>query len=88
MRAHALPLWQVRRGTFVGGHYLRPGDVLRRESLSPELLRQAAQLAARLDLADDATVAFFHLDSSILRRYPAQLIDSVWKTIQTGSLKK
>ena len=85
---HALPLWQVRKGTFVGGHYLRPGDALRRESLSPELLRQAAQLAARLDLADDATVAFFHLDSSIVRRYPAQLIDSVWKTIQTGNLKK
>jgi len=85
---HALPLWKVQRGTFVGGHYLRPGDVLRRESLSPDLLRQAAQLAAHLDLADDATVAFFHLDSAIIHRYPVQLIDSVWKTVQSSNSPK
>lgn len=88
VEGRAVPLWKVRRGTFVSGHYLRPDDVLRRESLSPELLRQAAQLAARLDLADDATVAFFHLDSAIVQRYPAQFIDSVWKTVQSESLKK
>lgn len=85
---HSLPLWKVQRGTFVGGHYLRPGDLLRRESLSPDALRQAAQLAAHLDLADDATVAFFHLDSAIIHRYPAQLIDSVWKTVQTAPSPK
>jgi len=80
--------WKVRKGTFVSGHYLRLGDLLRRESISPELLLQAAQLAADMDLADDATVAFFHLDSAIIRRYPVQLIDSVWQTIQFGSRKK
>lgn len=74
--------WKVRKGTFIAGHYLRPGDLLRRESISPELLRQAARLAADMDLADDASIAFFHLDSAIIRRYPVQLIDSVCQMIR------
>ncbi len=67
----------IRRGTFLAGHYLRPGDVLRQESISPELLREAAQIAATADLATDATVAFFYLDTTILRRYPVQQLQNV-----------
>lgn len=71
----------IRKGTFVAGHYLRPGDLLRVEAISPELLREAAALAATADLADETTVAFFHLDSAIVRRYPIQLLDSVCRMI-------
>jgi hypothetical protein len=71
----------IQKGTFLAGHYLRPGDLLRVEAISPELLRQAAALAATADLANDATVAFFHLDSAIVRRYPVQLLDSVCRMV-------
>ncbi len=71
----------IQKGTFLAGHYLRPDDLLRVEAISPELLREAAALAAQADLADDATVAFFHLDTSIIRRYPVQLLDSVCQMI-------
>ena len=71
----------IQKGTFISGHYLRPGDLLRMETISPELLREAARLAAQTDLADDATVAFFHLDTSFIRRYPTQLFDSVCRMI-------
>jgi hypothetical protein len=80
--------FEVRKGTFVGGHYLRPGDRLRVEAIAPERLLEAARLASQVDLADDATVAFFHLDSTAVRRYPAQLLDSVCQTIRFPLSKK
>jgi len=71
----------IQKGTFISGHYLRPGDLLRMETISPELLREAARLAAQADLANDATVAFFHLDTLATHRYPVQLLDSVCRMI-------
>ena len=72
-----VPLGILEKGTFLSGHYLRPGDLLRRETISADLLKKATQLAATTDLADDATLAFFHLDSTSLHDYPVQLIDAV-----------
>lgn len=80
---HTLPLWRVRRGTFIAGHYLRPDDLLRHECISPDVLRQAARLATRLHLAPDARVAFFHLDTLTMRRYPATLLRGVWQGMET-----
>ena len=82
------PTFAIQKGTFLAGHYLRPDDLLRVEAISPDLLREAAGLAARADLANDATVAFFHLDTAIVRRYPLQLLDSVCRMIQFPEKKK
>lgn len=74
--------FRIRRGTFVGGHYLRPDDRIRVEAIAPPLLYEAARLAGQADLADDATVAFFHLDAAAVLQYPASVLDSVrrvWK---------
>lgn len=68
--------FRIRQGTFVGGHYLRPDDQLRVESIAPSLLKQAAQLAAQTDLASNATIAFFHLDSTTVLQYPVSVLDS------------
>ena len=73
--------FQVIKATFLSGHYLRPGDRLRVETVSPGLLLETAQLAAQVDLAEHATVAFFHLDTTIIRHYSPQLIDSVCQQI-------
>lgn len=78
----------IRKGTFLSGHYLRPGDLLRLESVPPELLLEAARLAAQTDLASDAAVAFFHLDSASVRRYPVQLLDSVCQVINFPAKKE
>ncbi|MFM8372648.1 MAG: hypothetical protein ACKOCO_09695 [Bacteroidota bacterium] len=72
-----LPTGTLERGTFQNGHYLRPGDFLRQEVVSPELLRESALLAAGAHLADDATIAFFHLDNHTPRAFPAPLIRTV-----------
>ncbi len=80
--------WRLEKGTFRSGFYLRPGDLLRMESVPPELLLRAAQFAARADLADDATVAFFHLDSAVVRRYPVDLLLHCSANLQVGADQK
>lgn len=68
---------QVKKGTFLSGHYLRPGDRLRVETISEDLLLEAAGLAARTDLAEDATLAFFHLDTAAIRNFSPKLMHTV-----------
>lgn len=75
-------LWEVREGTFLGGHYLRPGDELRVSEVSPELLGQAALLARKIDLAPDAALVFFDLDAATPEHYSAQLLDWICKTVR------
>ena len=69
----------VKKGTFLSAHYLRPGDRIRLEEISPELLRTIALHADDADLAEDATVAFYHLDTSAVQQYPIPLLQTVWK---------
>lgn len=69
----------VRKGTFRQGYYLRPGDLLRCETVPPDLLKEAATLAGKLDWEEGHTLALFALDSAMIRAYPLQLLDSVWK---------
>ena len=78
----AAHLWELKEGTFLGGHYLRPGDRLRVSATSSELLFKAASLAQKLDLADDATLVFFHLGIAGSEHFSAQQLDSVCKTIR------
>ncbi|MBK9336897.1 MAG: hypothetical protein IPM98_10035 [Lewinellaceae bacterium] len=61
--------------------YLRPDDLVRVETVDTALLRQAAVLASEIRLARDARVAFFHLDTSTVRRYPVGFLKSLCKTI-------
>jgi hypothetical protein len=79
--------FRIRKGTFLAAHYLRPGDQMRLESISPELLMEAARLAAPADLAGDADLAFFHLDSAIIRRFSVQQLDSVCQVINFSGKK-
>jgi hypothetical protein len=78
----------LEKGTFLSGHYLRPGDVIRRETISPALLKQVTQLASKADLASDATIAFFQLEASTPSNYPAALIREVCKTADSYREKK
>jgi hypothetical protein len=78
----------VEKGTFVDGHYLRPGDVLRQENISAELLKNAASWVARANLAEDVTLAFFHLDARSHQHYPASLIQAVCHTTDSIRSKK
>ncbi|MCB9305913.1 MAG: hypothetical protein H6565_04900 [Lewinellaceae bacterium] len=73
----------VKKGTFRSGHYLRPGDLLRTEWISPATLLEAASLAAGASLSDATTVSFFHLEQTTPHRYQTPLLDSVCRIIRT-----
>jgi hypothetical protein len=60
---------EVRRSTFERSLFLRPGDRLRFEGLSPAELRTAAGLAGRASLRGAFSVAFFELDTAAIRRF-------------------
>jgi hypothetical protein len=72
----------VQKATFLRGHYLRPGDQIRIERMTPALLQEAAQLAASIQVADDAVLAFFQADSSVVRAFPPSTLQTIWHDFQ------
>ncbi len=69
--------YEVQTGTFQSGHFLRPGDRVRIERITPELLRAAAALAPQISLAPDAKWAFYHLDSAARRDFSPGLLRGI-----------
>lgn len=71
-------LWKIVPGIESAGavHTARNAqeDLVRVETVDTALLRRAAELASEIRLAPDARVAFFHLDTSAVRRYPAAFL--------------
>lgn len=76
-----LPEGVLQQGTFVAGHYLRPGDLLRREQITAERLQQAAALAASALSKDETRVAFFDLNSQTAKEFPPETIQAVCKRL-------
>ena len=74
---------QVLCGTFLGGHYLRTGDWLRTEFMTPASLATAAALAEKIDLSKDASIAFFHLDSAVVRQFPVAVVNAIFAQVAT-----
>lgn len=63
--------FEVVSETFCDGIFLRAGDLLRVEEVSPEVLREAADLSRRVPFDGFRSVAFFHLDSAGLAGFRA-----------------
>ncbi len=69
--------YEVVQSTYIQGHYLRPGDRLRVESISDQTLIQAATIAASIESKGRRHLAFFDLDTSVISKYPVPLLDSL-----------
>lgn len=80
-RQWAAGRFQVRKHTYLAGHYLRTGDLIRLERVDTVLLQEAARLTAGIDLAPDACVAFYHLDTATVRQYPATCLKTICERI-------
>lgn len=57
-------VYTVKKSTFETGHFLRPGDIIRHERITPNLLQDLKPLLSRLRLADDAQLVFFDLEDA------------------------
>lgn len=56
--------YEVVQGTFLQGHYLYEGDLIRLETVTPEALNTAVQQLRGLDWPVEVHLAFYHLDSA------------------------
>jgi len=73
--------FEVKKSTYLQAHYLYAGDQIRLEAATPEAVEEAANLLATLRSETPATVAFYHLDSTIIQAFPKEKIQktlSVW----------
>lgn len=61
--------YKVYRGTYLDGHYLYPGDLLRMESVSPEQLSAAVELVRQRNPEIAGNLIWYHLDAAVLERY-------------------
>lgn len=76
--------FEVLEGTILEGHYLRPGDLVRLETVSQPLLSEATELTRSIRLATDARVAFFHLDSVLTEKFPAARLRAVCDSLDVS----
>ena len=76
------PYWyEVLHDTSMGDAYVRAGDMIKYESVATtDLLKTVELLRSNIDLPDTVTVAYFHLDESLLNRYSYETLDSVYRS--------
>ncbi len=73
--------FEVAEGAFLEGHYLYAGDRIRLEAVAPEQLLAAAERLRRLPWPDTLPLLYYHLDSTVISRYPAGLLDSLGEVL-------
>ena len=66
--------WEVKRSTYLGGYYLYEGDLIRLESISPELLEKATERLSKFlnhvkPIQKELIVSFYHLDTTTLTSF-------------------
>lgn len=72
---------RVKKPTFRGGHYLRSGDLIRLESVTPEILEAAIPLLQSVRPVTGERVLFYHLDSAAIGRFPEGTISDFCKKL-------
>ena len=71
------PWYQVRKSTYLEGYYLYRDDRLRLEAVEVDTLQAAARLLHRRLRPEDRTIALYHLDTTLVNRYPHGLLPQI-----------
>ncbi len=73
-------LWyQVTKDTVIDDLYLRVGDKIKYEAITPEKLNKAiALIKDNVQLDNTSTIAFFHLDGTNLKQISYETLDSLY----------
>ncbi len=69
--------FEIIKSTYLQGHYLYKGDVLRLEMAPINLLQESADLLSNLVANEDLTVIFYHLDSIAINNYPHEILEDI-----------
>lgn len=80
-RQKAPQRFEVRRSTYLDGHYLYEEDKLRIERAPVSELEQSARLLRKVNRGK-GTAAFYHLDTLMMARYPVEVLEGVFREWQ------
>lgn len=80
MLSETRPLWYtVTKDTVIDDFYIRNGDRIKYETVSPEVLYKACDIIKKNVVLDDSvTVSVFHLDEQKISTYSYEVFDSVY----------
>ncbi len=71
--------FEVIKSTYLDGYYLYRGDQLRTEAIDVQLLFQATDLLSDRLKNRNLTVAFYHLDTTMIKYFPHEILEKVCK---------
>jgi hypothetical protein len=74
------PMWMEITGEYtVGNLFLRPGDLIKCESVTPETIHQSIALLKKyIRFGEQTTISLFHLDIDELSQYDYETLDSFY----------
>lgn len=73
--------WQVAKSTYLDGHYLYRGDLIRVERAQANELAAAAQRLSDALRSEPRTVVIYHLDSLLVQRYSYAQLDTAYQLL-------
>jgi hypothetical protein len=62
--------------------YLREGDLIRVDEVSPEQLTQSVELLKKLRNQDSTAISFFHLDDRLIKKYSYETFEKIYRAFQ------
>lgn len=74
--------YKVQKSTYLDGYYLYKDDQIRLESVSYPLLEESVDRLRPFLINPDLTVAFYHLDTTIIKRYPYERLEKLCKKLE------
>ena len=74
--------FQLKKSTYIKGAYLYEGDKIRTEAIAPEQLERIAIMMAPLLTANDFSLSFYHLDSTTIKFYPHEQLQSIAQILE------
>lgn len=74
--------FEVRKSTYLNGYYLYQEDRIRIENTDLQLLLQATDLITAQLKTRNLSVAFFHLDSTTIKRFPHESLEKIIHSFQ------
>ena len=69
--------FKVAKNTRIQGYELQSGDEVRYEEISVNELKEAATFLAERTVRDSIRINFFHLDTTILKKYPVHELQKI-----------
>ena len=74
--------YEVVQGTFLQGHYLYEGDLIRLETVTPEALHTAVEQLRSFDWPGNVYLTFYELDSATELGLDAAALEAVIKAFK------